>query len=162
MSKTASLFKRFSILREYKVISKLSVEVENKKYTFDELLIGEFGVLCAVTFNKKGDLYGNENDENFVLIDKKMRREICENLIKKAQKGEMILRKIFANEKVYNVKIDNIAVIENQFCQRMVSVQKGNLLDLKETKKYLNSGKFDLDNKTDKDKIIETITKYKI
>ncbi len=162
MSKTKSALKRYSLLREYKVISDFEVEIGTVKHKFDKLLVGEFGVLNIVAFNKKGDLYGNENDANFVLIDKKMNREPCQNLIKEAQDGETVLRKIFAEQKVYNVKIDIAVVIENSYCQCMVSSQKVNILTLQQFKKYLNGGKFDLDNKADSQKIIDAISKYKV
>lgn len=161
MSKTQSILKRFSLLREYKVVSNLELTVDGEKIEIDHLLIGEFGVLNLCTINKKGDLYGNENDEIFALVDKKLNREQIPNLSKKAQKNEQALRKIFAKEKVYNVKMDSVVVIEHSGCNPMISSPAVPILKIPELKKHLNCGKYDLDNKADKGKILETILKYK-
>ena len=78
MSKTRSILKRYSLLREYNVLSNVKVNVGGQEHIFDELMIGHFGILCLTTFKGKGELFGNEGDEHFITLykNKTERKEV--------------------------------------------------------------------------------------
>ena len=76
MNKTKSILKRYSLLREYKVLSNVKVNVDGKEHILDELMIGHFGILVLTTFKDKGELFGNENDEHFITLYKNKRWHI--------------------------------------------------------------------------------------
>lgn len=161
MKKTKSLLKRYAYLREYDVLTDVNISVAGEEHHFDNLLIGCFGILSICCFDKRGDLYGNQNDDNFVLVDSKSNRYKIPNLIKKAEKDEAVLRKILSKNQVYNIKIDTAIAIENSMCQILFSSNKVPVLNMRELKKHLNCGKFDLDNKADAKKIADVILNSK-
>ncbi len=162
MSKTSRVLKRFSLLREYNVLSEVKVTVDGQEHTFDKLLIGCFGILSLVTFDKKGELFGNEHDDCFILLTKnKTRREQTENLIKKARQGELVLRKILSDNEIYKIKIDTGIVIENAFCNAMIANDSIPVYTPQTLKKQLNCGKYDMDYKINVDAIVNAINKAK-
>lgn len=162
MSKTNSILKRFSLLREYKVLSDVKVTVGGEEHTFDKLLVGCFGILSLVTFDKKGELFGNEHDDCFILLTKnKMHREQTENLIKKAQQDEAVLRKILSDNKIYKVKIDKGIVIESAFCNAMIANDVVPVYTPQTLKKQLNCGKYDMDYKINAEAIVSAINAAK-
>lgn len=159
MNKTASVLKK--LIKGSQIVSDFDVTLKDKTYHFDNVLVSKFGVLNVVCINKMGELYGNEYDEFFALVDKKLNRERVPNLIKTAEKNEQALRQIFAKEKVYNIKIENIIVIENKGCKPLFSSTRIPLLNLGTLKKHLKQDKFMLDNNTDVDNVLAAIDRYK-
>ena len=106
MSKTKSALKSFSRLWENKVLSNVKISFNGKETTLHNIMVGEFGVLVCAAFNEAGELYGNAGDNNFILIDRKNRRLEKENHCKKLEQDILILREIFAENKIYNTKIE--------------------------------------------------------
>lgn len=155
MSKVKTTLKRFSYLRDYKVLENVKIN----EHSFDYLMIGAFGILSVCYFDKKGELYGNEHDENFVIVDKKTTRTKTENLIKKAIKDVEVLRKAISEAKLYNVKIDAIIVVDDKKCQPLFSASDVPVVKLSALSKFLNQEKYDIDNKADADKIVSLLTK---
>ena len=149
MSKVKTILKRFAYLREYKVLSDVTVKTVQGEHKFDHIMIGPFGILSLCCFNKKGELYGNENDENFVLLDAKMNRTKTENLIRKAKEDERVLRALVTQAKLYNVKIDTAIVIENKGCKSLIPTAAVPVLQASQLSKFLNTDKFEMDNKAD-------------
>ena len=161
MNRTKMLLKSFAKPRKFEVLSELKINYKGEEHTFDNILLGEFGVLILTRFDKAGELYGNVSDQNFVLIDRKNKRIPCENLQNKAEKGETLLRKIVSDNKIYNVKIESAIIIENKNCKPMITVEK-EVFDLKSLKKHLAQPKFDTDNKMDVNAVISALTQNKI
>ena len=155
MSKVKTTLKRFSYLRDYKVLENVTVN----EHRFDYIMVGVFGILSVCFFDKKGELYGNESDENFILVDTKKNREKAENLIKKAKKDVEVLRALISKEKIYNLKIDSAIVVDDKKCQTFFTSPDLPLVKLSALSKFLNQEKFDLDNKVDADKIVSLLTK---
>lgn len=162
MSKTKSILKRYSLLREYNVLSNVKVRVDGEEHIFDELMIGHFGILCLTTFNGKGELFGNEHDDFFILLSKnKTKREQTDNLIKKSLKDEEVLRKILSANKIYSIKIEKGIVIENKWCCAMIPGNSVPVFTLETLKKHLNCGKYDIDYKINVDAILNAINAAK-
>ncbi len=155
MSKVKTTLKRFSYLRDYKVLENVKVN----EHSFDYLMIGVFGILSVCYFDKKGELYGNEHDENFVIVDKKTNRTKTENLIKKTKKDREVLRSLISDAKIYNVKIDSIIVVDDKKCQPLFSASDVPVVKLSLLSKFLNQEKYDIDNKADTEKIVSLLSK---
>ena len=160
MDKVKSALKRYSALREYKVISDIKLKVRDKEIEFDNILIGCFGVLCLCCFDEKGELYGSANDENFVIVDKKMNRTKTENLIKRCTKQTEALRTLFTDAKIYNVKLESAIVCSHRKCEAYISASPYKILSFGDFKKFLAQVKFEMDNKTDVEKIINEINAH--
>lgn len=161
MNRTALILKRALPAKQGKLATDVDVTVKGEKYHFDNLLIGKFGVLNVVCFDKKGELYGNERDEFFALVTKKLERERVANLIKTADKNEMALREIFAKEKVYNIKIESIIVLEDKACKPLFTSQRIPLFTLSSLKKHLKQERFENDNNTNPELVFGVIERYK-
>jgi len=159
MNKTASVLKR--LIKGSQLLSDFDVIIKDKSYHFDNLLVCKYGVLNAVCLNKKGELYGNENDEFFALVNKKLERQLVPNLIKTANENESALRTIFAKEKVYNIKVESMIVLEDKGCQPMFSSQNIPVFNLSTLKKHLKQDKFEYDNNTAVEKVLSAIDSYK-
>ncbi len=162
MKKTKSILKHFSYLREYTVLSDIKATVDGKEYSFDTLMIGGFGVLSLTTFNKKGELFGNPEDENFILVTQsKTKREKVENLIKKAQDCEYALRKILSSNGLYKIKIDSGIVMEHSLSAPMIPTDIVPVYTPKTLKKQLNCGRYDMDYKFNTAAMVKAITSAK-
>ena len=159
MNKTASVLKR--LIKGSQLVSDFDISIKDKSYHFDNLLVCKYGVLNVVCLNKKGELYGNEYDEFFALVNKKLDRERVPNLIKTAEANESALRTIFAKEKIYNIKIESMIVLENNGCKPMFSSQSVPLFNLSTLKKHLKQDKFENDNNTAVEKVLSAIESYK-
>ncbi|MBE6788398.1 MAG: NERD domain-containing protein [Ruminococcaceae bacterium] len=160
MSKTKTILKRFARMCNYKLLSDVTVGSGESAHTFEHILIGSFGAFCVRSFKEKGELYGNENDSNFVLVDYKMSRNKTENIVKKSLKDNMTLRKIVADAKIYNVKIENAVVIEHKKCKAMITAPSCEVMAVSELSKYLND-KFDRDNKVDAEAVASAVENAK-
>ncbi len=162
MSKTRSILKRFALLREYKVLSDVTVSVDGTEHHFDHLLIGCFGILSLCSFSKKGELYGNDRDDVFILLNgNKTKRTKTENLIKKAQNDEMVLRKLLSQAKIYKIKIDTGIVIESKLCNAMIPSATVPVYTPQTLKKQLNCGKYDMDHNVNVSGILDVIAQSK-
>ena len=157
MSKVKTTLKRFANLRDYKVLSDVILKDGQNQHKIDYVMIGEFGILCLCGYDGKGELYGNENDRNFVTVDKKMNRTMAPNLIKTAKKNQEVLRSFVADKKFYNIKIETAIVIENKNCQPLFSASDVPVVKLQELSKFLNKEKFELDNKVKTQEIFDAI-----
>lgn len=148
MNRTRPILKRYSLLREYNVLSNVKVNVDGQEHILDELMIGHFGILCLTTFRDKGELFGNEEDAHFITLYKnKTERKEVPNLIKKSLKDEQVLRKILADNKIYSIKIEKGIVIESRLCLPMIPNDKVPVFTPETLKKHLNCGKYDIDYK---------------
>ena len=162
MSKTRTILKRYSLLREYNVLSNVKVNVSGEEHTFDEMMIGHFGILCLTTFKGKGELFGNENDEHFITLHKnKTERKEVPNLIKKSLKDEAVLRKILSDNKIYSIKIEKGIVAEHRLCIPMIPGDKVPVYTPETLKKHLNCGKYDIDYKINVGAILSAIENAK-
>ena len=162
MNKTRSILKRYSLLREYNVLSNVKVKVDGKEHILDELMIGHFGILCLTTFKGKGELFGNEEDAHFITLHKnKTERKEAPNLIKKSLKDEETLRKILSNNKIYSIKIEKGIVIEHPLCLPMIPNNKVLVFTPETLKKHLNCGKYDIDYKINVGAILSAIENAK-
>ena len=162
MSKTRSILKRYSLLREYNVLSNVKVNVAGQEHIFDELMIGHFGILCLTTFKGKGELFGNEADEHFITLYKnKTERKEVPNLIKKSLKDEEVLRKILSDNKIYSIKVEKGIVAEHRLCLPMIPSDKVPVFTPETLKKHLNCGKYDIDYKINVGAILSAIENAK-
>lgn len=162
MNKTRSILKRYSLLREYNVLSNVKVVVDGQEHVFDELMIGHFGILCLTTFKGKGELFGNENDAHFITLYKnKTERKEVPNLIKKALKDEAVLRKILSDNKIYSIKVEKGIVAEHRLCLPMIPSDKVPVFTPETLKKHLNCGKYDIDYKINVSAILGAIENAK-
>ena len=158
MSKVKTTLKRFSYLRDYEVLCDVNIKTKQGEHIIDYLMIGAFGVLSICFFDEKGELYGNENDESFVIVDRKMNRIKTENLIKKAKADANALRYVITDAKLYNVKIDSVVVVDDKRCQPLFSGAGTAVVKLSALSKFLNQEKFDIDNKTQTNEIVSLLT----
>lgn len=162
MSKTRSILKRYSLLREYNVLSNVKVNVGGQEHIFDEMMIGHFGILCLTTFKGKGELFGNEEDEHFITLYKnKTERKEVPNLIKKSLKDEEVLRKILSDNKIYSIKVEKGIVVEHRLCLPMLPSDKVSVFTPETLKKHLNCGKYDIDYKINVGAILSAIENAK-
>ena len=162
MSKTRSILKRYSLLREYTVLSNVKVNVMGEEHIFDEMMIGHFGILCLTTFKGKGELFGNEGDEHFITLYKnKTERKEVPNLIKKSLKDEEVLRKILSDNKIYSIKVEKGIVVEHRLCLPMLPNDKVPVFTPETLKRHLNCGKYDLDYKINVGAILSAIENTK-
>ena len=162
MNKTRSILKRYSFLREYEVLSNVHVNVDGKEHILDELMIGHFGILVLTTFKEKGELFGNEGDENFITLYKnKTERKEVPNLIKKSLKDEEVIRKILSNNKIYSIKVEKGIVVEHRLCLPMIPTNKVPVFTPETLKKHLNCGKYDIDYKINVGAILSAIENAK-
>jgi len=160
MSKTKSILKRFAKALKYTLLTDLKVKAEGTEHSFDHVLVGNFGVLCVRVIDEMGEVYGSENDQNFVVVDRKLNRTKTENYVKKSMLDGEVLRKIISKEKIYNVKIDTLIAIDNKLCKPMISAPNCVIVHFNQLAKLLNS-RYDKEDKTDVNAVLAALENAK-
>ena len=96
----------------------------------------------------------------YIIVDKKMNRTKTENLIKRCTKQTEALRTLFTDAKIYNVKLESAIVCSHRKCEAYISASPYKILSFGDFKKFLAQVKFEMDNKTDVEKIINEINAH--
>ena len=105
-----SILKRYALSRNYKVLENVTLNHEGKTQTIDFVLVGFFGLLFVSALQGKGDFYGDLKEPRWSFVDdeKKVR---FDNPVLEMDKKIELFRRLMAQKKVYNLKVDSAVVI---------------------------------------------------
>ena len=133
-----SILKRYALSRNYKVLENVTLNYEGKTQTIDFVLVGFFGL--------------------FVDDEKKVR---FDNPVLEMDKKIELFRRLMAQKKVYNLKVDSAVVIvgtKSDVPMYLSHMREENIvMTVKEFKRFLEKEKFEKDNNVDVEEIAKLL-----
>lgn len=151
-----SILKRYALSRNYKVLENVTLNHEGKTQTIDFVLVGFFGLLFVSALQGKGDFYGDLKEPRWSFVDdeKKVR---FDNPVLEMDKKIELFRRLMAQKKVYNLKVDSAVVIvgtKSDVPMYLSHMREENIvMTVKEFKRFLEKEKFEKDNNVDVEEI---------
>ena len=160
-SAVKSALHRYALTHNYKVLENVQMQLDGQTQTIDYVLVGFFGLLFVSALQGKGDFYGDFKEPRWTFVDdeKKVR---FDNPVLEMDKKLEIFRRLMAQKKVYNIKVDSAVVIsstKSDIPMYLSHVRDENIvMSLKEFKKFLGAEKFEKDNGLDVEKICDVLS----
>lgn len=158
--KTASILRRFGKIRDFQVISDITVSDGEKSAHIDDILIGYFGILLVTTCSQRGDYYGTLQDENWVISPPEGRggsRKAIPNPLRQQQQATQVIRSILAQNKQYKVMIDSVVYMSDKKITVFVKNDE-KIIPFGKLSAYLKKTKFESDAGIDVAKLAALLT----
>lgn len=153
-----STLQHFAVSRNYKVLENVQMEFNGETQTIDFVLVGFFGLIFVSALQGNGDFYGDFKEKYWFFVDEDQKVRFSNPVIEMDKKIDMF-RKLMAQKKVYNLKIDPAVVVVSSKADTplyLSHVGDDNIvMGLNNFKKFLNQEKFEKDNDLD----VEAIAK---
>ena len=155
---TAGTLKRFGVIRRFKVLSNVEIAHGGKSAVIENMLIGYFGILIVTTCGRRGEYYGTPDGENWIVTYKQQRFTIP-NPILQQQRSISILRAKFAQNKLYNIPVENLVVFTDKGKDTAVFVSGTDKILLSgKLRGYLSKSKFEQDIGLDVEQVANVLT----
>lgn len=160
-SAVKSALHRYALTHNYKVLENVQMQLDGQTQTIDYVLVGFFGLLFVSALQGKGDFYGDFKEPRWTFVDDEKKVRFDNPVLEMDKKLEMF-RRLMAQKKVYNIKVDSAVVIsstKSDIPMYLSHVRDENIvMSLKEFKKFLGAEKFEKDNGLDVEKICDVLS----
>lgn len=158
-NKVTSILKKYAFIRSFKVLSDNKFEYKGKEIEIDNILIGFFGIIVVTDLDYKGEIYvENEKSTEWLNINNSQKIKFPSPLINSIEQVNAI-KTILREEKILNVKFDNLIVINDNRVD-LYKPNKSPIILLEDLSKLLHQPKYDKDNECDVEKITQALMKY--
>ena len=140
-------------------LNNVNIEADGEVIHFDHLIIDQKGILAIKVFNWGTTVFGEPRSEQWKIKDNK-KEEVVENPILKMEHFEEKLIKLLSTHDIYNIPIENIAIMADTFEKPLIFLgKKPPAITYKDIKPYLKK-RIDLPNKIkDTKKLTDLMTK---
>ncbi len=156
-----SILQRFALSHNYKLLENVQMQLDGQTQTIDFVLVGFFGLIFVSALQGEGDFYGDFKEPRWTFVDEENKVRF-DNPVLEMDKKLDLFRRIMAQKKVYNLKIDSAVVVVGSKADTplyLSNVRDENIvMSVDEFKKFLLKEKFEKDNDLD---IEETINLLK-
>ncbi|MEG1994206.1 MAG: nuclease-related domain-containing protein [Oscillospiraceae bacterium] len=151
----------FAKVRSYKLFSNITIDYNGVKTHFDYLVVGFFGLLAVNVLEPVGEYCGEENQDKWVYSNEKI-RDYIENPIKQNNDALVALKKIIGKElNTYKFTLESVTVFGGKPNKTPIYTKAlDKVCYAKKLAKYLQDGKFGIDNDVDVEAVSNLITKY--
>ncbi len=150
----------FGLIRKYKILEDVTLSVGKKKAHIDYILIGFFGLIVLQVQGRKGEIFGEARDKEWLHTRGEKFREHFANPIQTTAQTLDTVRTVFQQEKMYNIPLDGFCVFGNG-CT-LHTVNNPSIVTYKQFKKILHSYKYEVDNQIDIEKIKQALGAYTV
>ena len=151
---------RYAAARNYKLLENVQIEVDGETQTIDFILAGYFGLIFVSALQGQGDFYGDFKEEYWSFMSDTQKVRFL-NPVREMDKKLDLFRKLMAQKKIYNVKIDPAVVVVGSKADTplyLSHVGKENIvMDMNGFKKFLQDEKFEKDNGLDLDAVLKVL-----
>ncbi len=158
--KVLRALKKYSHLREVKILNDVYLPLYDETTQIDHILIAPFGVMVIETKNWAGSIYGNPAEEKWLQVVGDDRNYHYNPLLQNKTHVDN-LRHLFRKENIYRVNVEGVVVFASNkttlYCPRGVPV-----MTLRQFKKHLKKPIYDADNKVDVQKVYNAIVKNQV
>lgn len=163
--KTAkSVLRRYAATHNFKLLENVEMELDGSSQTIDFVLVGFFGLIFVSALQGKGDFYGDFKEEKWTFVDEEQRIRFNNPVIEMDKKLEMF-RRIIAQKKVYNLKVDTAIVVvstKTDVPMYLSNVRENNpVMNVEQFRKMLGNEKYERDNNVDVDAVCKVLRELK-
>ena len=153
-----------SSLYNFETTGKTTLRFGSDEYTFDEILLSEYGTIAVNAVYRNGDVYGAANDDEWVCIpsDGQGKKERFENPVKQQNGCVRFFRDMYKQEKVKGGNTDSMVVFPFGRCIIYITPRNTNAFTLANFRTKLGDAKYRADNKADVSAMKSAIEKYTV
>lgn len=159
-----SVLRRYAATHNFKLLENVEMELDSSSQTIDFVLVGFFGLIFVSALQGKGDFYGDFKEEKWTFVDEEQRIRFNNPVIEMDKKLEMF-RRIIAQKKVYNLKVDTAIVVvstKTDVPMYLSNVRENNpVMNVEQFRKMLGNEKYELDNNVDMDTVCKVLRELK-
>lgn len=149
--------KKLGALRSWKVLRDVTVSAGGESARVDHAVVGPWGVLLFCDIHARGCYFGKMEEQNWARTDgeeeKATGRVLVPNPGKECEKAVAILRRLFAENKIYNMQVEWFLPATGKQVKSYISGSQDVVVTLPELREVLSRGKYDKDNGVDIQKI---------
>ncbi len=154
--------KRYASSRDMTVLSNVSVSDGEETVTFENVLVGYFGLLFVQSIQGGGSFWGDGKEEQWAFTDGDS-KIIFKNPILEQEEKIKVFRRVLAKKKIYNVPLESTVVLATMGKEPKLYMSNIGNMDAVLTesmfKNFLQQDKFEQDKGIDKDAIIAIFNK---
>lgn len=156
---TAGILRKFGAIRDYKVLSDLTISVDGQTAYFENLLIGFFGILIVTTCGQRGEYYGSLTEERWTISSNDgADKQTIPNPFLQQNQAIALLRTLLAKNNIYKVQIENIVYISSRSGKTGIFISHDEeIVRPGQLGKYLARSKFEQDAGIDVAKLSELL-----
>lgn len=159
-----SVLRRYAATHNFKLLENVEMELDGSSQTIDFVLVGFFGLIFVSALQGKGDFYGDFKEEKWTFVDEEQRIRFNNPVIEMDKKLEMF-RRIIAQKKVYNLKVDTAIVVvstKTDVPMYLSNVRENNpVMNVEQFRKMLGNEKYERDNNVDVDAVCKVLRELK-
>ena len=162
-NKLRSVLRRFSAIRNFKVLSGVTLRLGNRTAYIENILVSFYGLLLVNTVNDKCEYYGERRDMKWTRVGENSREQIP-NLIREGEDAMSLLREILGRSGIYNMQIEQYLVTTRRLkggATQMFVSGCPEIMRLSQFKKQIHKVKYEKDNDVDVDAVIAAINAAK-
>lgn len=159
-----SILHRYAAAHHFKLLENVEMELDGSSQTIDFVLVGYFGLIFVSALQGKGDFYGDFKEEKWTFVDEEQKIRFHNPVIEMDKKLEMF-RRLMAQKKVYNLKVDTAVVVvstKSDVPMYLSNVRENNpVMNVDQFKKMLTNEKYERDNNVDLDAVCKVLRELK-
>lgn len=146
-------------LREWKVLSGVTLTDKRGEVTADHLVVGPFGALALTDIHRRGGYYGELRDEEWVIStggeDKvETLRMKVPSPVKNNERFVAAFRALLTKGEVYNVPVDALCPITQSKIEVYVTGASATVVEAGKLREALNRQKYQKDNGVDIGRVV--------
>lgn len=162
MNRVTNRLRQFASIRSYKVLTDVTLPYGKQNVHVDNILVGFFGLLFINTKAENADFYGEERDEQWVMVKKEVKSRFPNPLNQGINTMDAV-RKIFASNNVYNISMEQLVVFTASFRKTTLNIKETlPILNVRKLGSHLNRTRFEKDNGVDVDLLVKLIEENRV
>ena len=162
--KVAKYLKSHGRIRMWKVFNNVELKSGNESVVCDHIVVNNYGVFLINDLYHGGAIWGEAENEKWLHLvgkdEETGEKEEIDNPIYLNNKALNVFRAVLAEEKIYNVQIEQLVVSTQKATKIFVTKASDVVVPFNKLNSYFDKVKFEKDNNTEVDRISEVIGKY--
>ncbi|MEG0021057.1 MAG: NERD domain-containing protein [Oscillospiraceae bacterium] len=154
------VLKRFASVKNFDVLPKTTLKIEDTQFTFDAILVGFFGTIGISSVNLSGEIYGETNSDQWAQVLEGKRAEFA-NPLKEMNGSVRFFKEIYKEEKVKCGSVDSLVVFTSKKVQ-LYAGKKSPAISIDKLYSKLDVEKYLTDNGGDMEAMKAAIAKYTV
>ncbi|MEG1895034.1 MAG: NERD domain-containing protein [Oscillospiraceae bacterium] len=154
------VLKRFASVKNFDVLPKTTLKIEDTQFTFDAILVGFFGTIGISSVNLSGEIYGETNSDQWAQVLEGKRAEFA-NPLKEMNGSVRFFKEIYKEEKVKCGSVDSLVVFTSKKAQ-LYAGKKSPAISIDKLYSKLDVEKYLTDNGGDMEAMKAAIAKYTV
>ena len=151
-------------LYNFETTGPRTIRFGDEQYTFDEILLSEYGTIAVNAVYRKGDIYGSANDEEWICVPdtETSRKERFANPVKTQNGCVRFFKEMYKQEKAKCGNADSLVVFPFGKCILYITPKQTGAFTLAGLKEKLGEAKYTANNKADIAAMKAALEKYTV